>query len=174
MLKLSEKLEFEFNNTIITLIRGKRISYGRNNLKDIKWHVYKFDDKAREYFGNEYDGVAVMFTKITMDVLDEIEKGKRVYQTGVSTADRANADMNTGNIHPPKPDKPNYDEIRQLVLFNDRGPLTPHFVETRNYYFYSAVHKACYYPTINDKDMSKYEDDKRRIFLKAVWKALGL
>ena len=176
ILKLEKEYTVEYDNKIIVLkkSKGKNPLNGYGGLKDIKW--YKFDiewctNKIEEKIdlGGDYDKVAFMFSKVSADILKRLIPMKE----GISKFPWENADANTGNIHPPKED---YKKIRQLVLFKGSGPLTLQFMETDEYYIYSAVHKACYYPLINENDneenMKKLKDDNRYKFLEAVWKAL--
>ena len=173
VMKPAKTITITIDGKIINLERGTRISCGRNELSDIKWYVYKTDEKDLGCFPNGYDGVAAMYTKITEDILNKI-KNDNILNTGVSRATRINVDMNTGNIHPPKENVQDsgYGEIKQLVLFRGRGPLAPQFINTKDYYVYSAVHKACYYPLISNNDEDKYINDERHKFLEKVWKSL--
>lgn len=168
ILKLEKKYTVEYDNKIIVLKKIGNLRPGKNELKDIKWYVYSIPGNL-ELFDNKYDKVAFMFSKVNADILKRLIPMKE----GISKFPWENADANTGNIHPPKED---YKKIRQLVLFKGSGPLTLQFMETDEYYIYSAVHKACYYPLINEDDneenMKKLKDDNRYKFLEAVWKAL--
>ncbi len=148
----------------VTLKKGKKLSSGRNNLNDIKWYTYKIEN--HNILGIDYDCIALSFSRITEEILKEAWKS--IVREGVSTAERPNIDGNSGNIHPKNAGN---SKIRQLVLCYESGPLTPHFEETEDYYFYSAVHKACYYPLIRDD--KRLHKDYRYKFLKEIWKALG-
>ena len=158
------------NERCIKLTRSNRLSTGRNDLSFIQWYTYKIDNK--DELGLDYDCIAVSFARITQDILNQARE--RIIQIGVSTAQTPNIDANTGNIHPsPKevskaPDR----KVQQLVLCNGSSPLTSNFLETDEYYFYTCVHKACYYPLIDDKDNERFKNDERTIILKAVWNAL--
>ena len=164
ILELDDEYTVKIDNKAIVLKKIGNLRPGKNELKDIKWYVYSIPGDL-ELFDNKYDKVAFMFSKVSADILERLIPMKK----GISKFPWENADVNTGNIHPPKED---YKKIRQLVLFNGSGPLTLQFVETDEYYIYSAVHKACYYPLIDEKDTERLKDDNRYRFLKAVWEQI--
>ncbi len=154
----------------IKLKTSGRLSFGRNTLSDIKWYSYLIEDPAQA--GLDYDCVAVSFSQITIKILEEAQNN--IFLSGVSKGKGANIDANSGNIHPDMDTVASNSsrEIKQLVLCSGKGPLMPKFIETDEYYFYSAVHKACYYPPINNKDEEKFKNDFRQVFLKKIWEQL--
>ncbi len=165
--ELSIKIDNEHS---LKLTRGYKLSSGRNNLRFIKWYTYKIENK--EDFGLEYDNIAFSFTRITKDIL--ISAAENIVKDGVSTAPLPNIDASTGNIHPAEKDTdtdPN-GKFCQLVLCMGSGPNTPYFTEIDDYYCYTGVHKACYYPLIDKNDEEGFKCDIRQIILKAVWNKL--
>ena len=145
---------------------------GKGNLEDIEWFTYDIVGDIGLF--DKYNKVAFMKLRITADMLKSFILANK-YVTKISQIPRVNVDAKTGNIHPPKKDDIKFDKVRQLVLFNGSGPLTPQFIKNNDYYIYSAVHKACYYPLINEddkKNKKRLMNDNRYKFLEAVWKAL--
>ena len=160
----------------LKLTKGNRFYQGKRgtNLKHIKWLTYKIENK--EDFELEYDNIAVSFSLITKDILKLASD--TICQEDVTSAKLPNIDANTGNIHATEENAndpitdPNA-EFLQLVLCVGSGPNAPHFTETDDYYYYTGVHKACYYPLIDEeKDKEKLKGDIRQIILKAVWDEL--
>ena len=158
------------NERYIRLTRSCKLISGRNELGFIKWYTYQIDNK--DELGLVYDCIAVSFARITPDLLKKAKE--RIIQTGVSKAQTPNIDANTGNIHPTSKEviPPPEGKVQQLVLCNGRGPLTSNFFETDDCYCYTCVHKACYYPLIDEKDEERFKNDERTVILKAVWNAL--
>ncbi|MBR6337017.1 MAG: hypothetical protein IKR76_04725, partial [Ruminococcus sp.] len=168
---LKDKYTFEYGGINITLTKSGEWHRGANKLSDIQWFLYEMKIQGLIPHINEYDRIGFMFTPITKEnftdsmlVMINVSKENAVYR---------NIDLNTGNVHPSKEDVEvaGYDEIKQLVLFNGNGPLTMQLVENDEYYIYSAVHKACYYPLIEDNDDLK--NNIRYKFLRTVGEVIS-
>ena len=169
--KLPIKIEIER----ISLELDKKIHRGRNNLSDIIWYKYKIVNKEKDIF---YDSVCLCFFKITEEV--RIEAAKRIISKGVSKeeTERPHIDYKTGNIHPNKKyvEEQNNGKIKQLVLCNGLGPGALKKQINDNFYVYKntprqfgiKIHKACYYPLIDDNQNLK--NDWRYKFLENIWK----
>lgn len=152
----------------ITLSKVNRLICGINNLDSIKWFRYICSDEI-----DGYAAVNLMFFKIDKKMFDEART--RIALENVSLTVTPHIDGNTGNIHPSHSDilKSGYSKIRQLVLCankkSDPGPNTPNIEVTDDVYEYSLktkVHKACYFPLIEDDE--KLKDNWRYKFLKQI------
>lgn len=146
--------------------RGRNPLNGKGNLEDIEWFTYDIVGDIGLF--DKYNKVAFMKLRITADMLRSFILANK----DVTKIPRVNVDAKTGNIHPPKKDDIKPDEVNQLVLFKGSGPLTLQFMETDEYYIYSAVHKACYYPMLDENDEERFKNDNRYRFLKAVWEQI--
>ncbi len=162
-------VKFDDKDIVLKKSRGKNPLKGKGDLEDIEWFTYDIVGDIGLF--DKYNKVAFMKLRITADMLKSFILANK-YVTKISQIPRVNVDAKTGNIHPPKKDDIKFDKVRQLVLFNGSGPLTPQFIKNNDYYIYSAVHKACYYPLLDEKDTERFEKDNRYRFLKAVWEQI--
>lgn len=146
--------------------------------RNIKWWTYGF---SKDFLG--YNSIMLMNFKITEDD-EEFKKAAAnvVLTENVTEIPEPHIDGKTGNIHPGKNyiDKNGYDKfdkINMLVLSvggvskDGRigvhpGPLNVNKKTTEDdaQYYYTAVHKACYFPLMS-KDI-QLKNDPRYKFLK--------
>lgn len=161
------ELSIELNgDKSVELKLGNRLISGRNNLSYIKWYNYSIINHKE--LNLDYDCISLSFLRITRDELKKA--AENIMLSGVSTADTPNIDAFTGNIHA-SGESLKTEKIQQLVLCSSKGPLLPRFFESDEYYYYTAVHKACYYPLIDDNNY--FENDIRHILLKRLWNKLA-
>ena len=177
--KLLELSDFEksidINNNKLTLIEYKKS--GRNNLHDVKWFTYSFNNDV-----NGYKAVNLMLFKIDEKTLNEAKKN--ILYEERSTKPTPNIDGVSGNIHPSHKyindslyydtkENTYYEKISQLVLCkddkNDPGPFNPNIINDDCFDFEPLVHKSCYFPRIDDK---KPIDDWRYNLLKEIANSL--
>lgn len=164
------KIKLGFSEIELEL-EGKR-RQGRNDINNHIWYVYKITSDSKRL--DPYNKINLTTYRITKARITKGSKilGEKVSQNavdnvldvGVSTAERPHVDFNTGNIHLNDngiSDSKNNNEW-QLVLCKDGGPKAKKPEEDeRQYYEYTCsnknhkescfVHKACYYPLIDDE-----------------------
>lgn len=157
------------------LVLDEKPHQGTGNLSDIVWYQYKIINCGK--LGIGYDNVCLSPTRITESV--RVEASKNIFKDGVSKKEtvRPHIDRSSGNIHPSKEyvSEQNNGEIHQLVLCNGLGPHTPVKQVDDDYYVYkntprqagAKVHKACYYPLIDDG--LNLKNDWRYQLLEEVW-----
>lgn len=178
--KSKKKVELDSKTHRGTVGRGYR-----STIDNIWWYKYKIVSSD-----TDYESINLMFFKVNEEIRNQASKVvfTSTYkclkdENGVtkkycmSKYPYAHIDGKSGNIHPgtKKVDElsKTYDKIRQLVLCrgseNDPGPNTPNIEVSDEVYVYSKktkVHKACYFPLIEDDE--KLKENPRYKFLKEV------
>ena len=180
------KKSYEFEE--FTLTKGKRMSWGQNNLRNLKWITYTITWKENDVIPEmwkQYDRVLFTAYKIGVDI--QFEASKRVLKTGVSTAKCPNVDLNSGNIHPDISEHKITSKlmVMQLVLVSSKnssvGPaliynppeIQHQEITDKRYYNYSVlVPKACYYPLIDENDEDIVKGEFGYQFLKKIWEEI--
>lgn len=162
----------------IELLRDTKKHIGKYELSDIVWYEYRITNHKEK--GIVYDNIGLTFFKITEEVRLSAEKS--IIENNVTKAGviRPHIDYGTGNIHPSKEyveEMAKQEKVFQLVLCKGLGPNTP-MENGENIYLYknrprqkgARIHKACYYPLIED-DPTLYNDWRYRL-LQEMWDKL--
>lgn len=194
MITFKKSLEEQTGFKLSNLVQGTQSKNGNHStIANIKWFKLKITD---EELLNNHSYVNLLFFKIEESEIKEAIKNNAIFKKNekvnglskhkiingidykMSSYKYAHIDGDSGNIHPGESIVGSFklDKIRQIVLCSkingDAGPkCTCNDYNDKESYIFDDfhIHKACFYPLINNEDEDVLKNDKRYLYLKNIW-----